>query len=350
MRLKYCQSILLVLGSIMSATAAHALTPELSQAHTIHDVHNVEDLTVINSHWVVGSGLPDLKGKGHLYLFNTADKRAQDIRKDIKVAPDAKSFPACTTPPDFSRMATHGLDYDARNHLLYVVAHNSREAVEVFHVGNTDGTPQFTWKGCIPSPKGTYVDAVAAINDGQVVLSDISDLTQSSNKHKIASGQPVGGVYIWSAKGIHNLPGADKISGPNGVIATRDGRDIYVVATGTRQVFHFTKSGSSYTSSHVDIPFTPDNIRWTPDNKMIFVGGQGASFNEVVACNERKTPYCTSVPTRLDIMNPKTLKLTPVLPNKGYKGVTSGTGAVIANHELWISSTKSDHIVVIPLK
>lgn len=352
MSLEMIKKTAICLGVSFISINAYAITPDSTTTRVIHNVHNVEDLTVINHDWVLGGGLPDNHGQGHLYLFSTLDKTAQDIRGKLSSNPDKKRFASCSTAPDFNQLTPHGLDYDAQHQTLYMVNHGGREAVEVFHVDTRGGgEPSLAWQGCIPAPKGAYLNAASVIDPDHVVFTDISPLDKQENRDRMEAGQPLGGLYEWQAgKGVTRIHAADKFSGPNGVVTGDNGKAIYMVATGNKAVVKLTRQGDDYTTTQTKVPFSPDNVNWTPDHSAIMVGGQASSFSDVVKCNDQKTANCNYVPTSLSLMDPESLQLKTVLPAGNYAGLTSGTGAVVVNHELWLSSTKNDRVVVMPLK
>ena len=90
-----------------------------------------------------------------------------------------------------------------------------------------------------------------------------------------------------------------------------------------------------------------DNVRWAPDGKSIFVGGQDVTVKQALDCFEATTMNC-DVPFKIDRMNPTTLKLTEVVKSGVYGALGAGTGAVQIGNNIWVSSFRADRIGILP--
>ena len=55
-----------------------------------------------------------------------------------------------------------------------------------------------------------------------------------------------------------------------------------------------------------------------------------------------------NVPFKIDIMNPKTLKLTTLVKSGVYGVMGAGTGAIEVDHHIWVSSFRADRIAIFP--
>jgi DNA-binding beta-propeller fold protein YncE len=233
--------------------------------------------------------------------------------------------------------------------VLYAVNHGGREAVEVFNVDLSGSAPKFTWTGCVVAPKGFWPDAVAAIPGGMVVTS-LWDPTDADRVKKLSSGQPVGGLDSWfPGKGWAPVPGAEGMSGPNGVIVSPDGKKVFVALWSGKEVARIDVGQNPPKVDTVQTGILTDNVRWSPDGKQIFVGGQATTVPKVLECFESSATNC-NVPFKIYRMNPETMKLTTIVPSGVYGVMGAGTGAIQVGKTIWVSSFRADRIGIFPLK
>jgi 3D (Asp-Asp-Asp) domain-containing protein len=92
-----------------------------------------------------------------------------------------------------------------------------------------------------------------------------------------------------------------------------------------------------------------DNVRWSPDDKTIYAGGQDATVKQVLECFESTAINC-NVPTKIYAVDPTTLKLTTLVKSGVYGVFGAGTGAIRVGNDLWVSSFRSDRIAIFPIK
>jgi hypothetical protein len=317
-------------------------------------VTNVEDFAPIpNSQWVIGgdfaaAGAP----QGYFYLFDTARRTGRAVQSsEIAIKPDKKTYPGCPGPVNMKLFGPHGLDLTrsgGTHPVLYAVNHGGRESVEVFSVDLSRGKPKFTWTGCVVAPKGFWPDAVASLPGGGIMVTSLWDPTDADRVTKLGAGQPVGGLDSWyPAKGWAPVPGTEQMSGPNGVIVSPDGKQVYLALWSGKQV---ARIDLSQTPPKVDVAPTgilTDNVRWSPSGTEIFVGGQDAPVRQVLACFESSAVNC-DVPFKIYRMNPSTLKLTEVVRSGVYGLMGAGTGAIQVGNKIWVSSFRSDRVALFP--
>jgi DNA-binding beta-propeller fold protein YncE len=245
----------------------------------------------------------------------------------------------------------HGLDLargGSQHRTLYAVNHGGRESVEVFAVDLSGAKPHFTWTGCVVAPKGFWPDAVAALPDGGIIVTSLWDPTDAQRLDKLMNGKPVGALDEWHpGKGWSEVPGSAGMSGPNGVIVSPDGHQDYVAVWSGREVARISRGSSKPKMDTVSTGILTDNLRWSPDGRAIFVGGQDASVKQVLDCFESNAVNC-NVPFRIDVMNPATLKLTNVVKSGVYGVMGAGTGAIEVDHQLWVSTFRGDRIARFP--
>jgi hypothetical protein len=143
------------------------------------------------------------------------------------------------------------------------------------------------------------------------------------------------------------VPGTEGMSGPNGVIASPDGKTIYLALWSGRQMARIDLHGASPKVTTVPTGILTDNDRWAPDGKSIFVGGQDVTVKQALDCFEATTANC-NVPFKIYRMDPATLKLTDVVKSGVYGVMGAGTGAIEVGHSIWVSSYRADRIGIFP--
>jgi hypothetical protein len=314
---------------------------------------DVEDWAPIpHSHWVIGSDLAPAGQQGYLQLFDTRNDTVTKVLPDeIAIQPDKQRYADCPGPVDMKIFGPHGLDLTrsgGEHPTLYAVNHGGRESVEVFAVDLTGAKPKFTWTGCVVAPHGFWPDGVASLPDGGMIATSLWDPTDATRMDKLMHGKPVGGLDEWhSGKGWTEVPGSAGLSGPNGVVVSADGHDVYVAVWSGHEVARISRGQGTPKVATVRTGFLTDNLRWSPNDHMIFVGGQDDSVKDVIHCFESKATNC-NVPFKIDIMNPRTLKLTNVVKSGVYGVMGAGTGAIEVNHHIWVSSFRADRIAIFP--
>jgi hypothetical protein len=304
------------------------------------------------SHWVIGSDLAPSGQQGYLHLFDTRNDTVADVQPaDIAIRPDKTRYPDCPGPVDMKVFGPHGLDLTrsgGEHRTLYAVNHGGRESVEVFAVDLSGPRPSFAWTGCVVAPKGFWPDAVASLPDGAIIVTSLWDPTDPKRLDKLRNGAPVGALDEWRpGKGWSQVLGSAGLSGPNGVIASADGREVYVAVWSGREVARISRGTLPVKVAKVPTGFLTDNLRWSPDDRMIFVGGQDDSVQHVLDCFESSAVNC-NVPFKIDAMNPSTLKLTTVVKSGVYGVMGGGTGAIETDHQIWVSSFRADRIAIFP--
>jgi hypothetical protein len=305
--------------------------------------------------WVIGGDLStEAHPQGYLYLFDTSKNTVAAVQpSDIAIQPDRKTYPDCPGPLDMKTFGPHGLDLTrggGMHRTLYAVNHGGRESVEVFAVDLSKSKPVFTWTGCVVAPKGFWPDAVASVPGGGIVVTSLWDPNDADRVNKLTNGQPVGALDAWyPGKGWTVVPGTDGMSGPNGVIASPDGKLIYLALWSGKQMARIDLRTSPPKVDTAATGILTDNDRWSPDGKSILVGGQDVTVKEAIGCFESTAANC-NVPFKFYRMNPATMQLTEVVKSGVYGGMGAGTGAIQVGNKLWVSSYRADRIGIFPAK
>ncbi len=362
------RAILASLAMIMSVPSARSIPAQTvaktmagscapaNKAEFVCGVRNVEDLAALYpTSWIIGSNAHDLAKVGDvLYLFDGLMGSVEPIQpSSISVRPDATRFPTCPGVPNFAAFQTFGLSFRAGaagHDTLLVINHGGRDTIEAFDLDQMSTHPHLTWVGCIPEPAHTYGDAVSELSDGGVVATSTFDPADHDIAAKVLSGKPVGSVNEWhKGSGWASLVGTEELSFPNGVVLSPDDKTIYLAASGTSQVLKYDRERRRIVSA--SRPFTTsaiDNVRWSPDGTLIYVGGEVGTLKSVLACSSPSAPPC-KVGAEVYALDPDTLRYVVILPPALYGSFGMGTGAVLEGKTLWVSSAHSDRVALYPL-
>jgi hypothetical protein len=290
---------------------------------------NVEDfLPIENGHYLVGGSLKP--GSAGLYLIDTSAKSFRPVALSIAPKPD----PMYNCPaPDLKGLATHGLEVipgQGGTTTVYAINHGGREAVEVFELRAATATAE--WVGCVIMPPGANPNSIAALPKGAFVVTKFLDNNDKESFQHVLAGQVNGVVYRWTpGKGFSEVPGT-QFSGDNGIVASPDGKWLFVNAWGGREIWRVPLSGQGERTS-VKVDFNPDNLRWAPDGS-IFVTGQFLDPKKL----DGRHGWAT---VRLD---PQTMKVTPVVREPGYPEFDDATSAVQVGRTLWFGTFRGDRI------
>lgn len=338
-RIPIVEFLLVVASIALAPYLAPAQTPQASGAagscEPVGDLKfvcgpvSVEDfLPVDGGRWLVGGSYK--AGSAGLYLIDTKAK----TYKSVSLSAAAKTDPRYHCPaPDLKGLQTHGLDvvpgHDGIT-TVYAVNHGGRESVEVFRLNAAKASAE--WAGCVVMPPGVNPNSVAALANGGFVVTKFLDNNDKEAFQHILAGQINGVVYLWTpGKGFSEVPGT-QLSGDNGILASGDGKWIYVNAYGSHEIFRVPLTGQGERTS-VKVDFNPDNLRWAPDGT-IFATGQFVTAQNLSGRHGWAT-------VRVD---PTTLKVTPVVKEPGYAQFDDATSAVQVGKTLWFGTFRGDRI------
>jgi len=304
-----------------------------------------EDLIRIpDTHWIIGSGMPENSNPGKLHLID-AGKKSWDIlypNQSVQHELDATSYPACPGPPDTKKFGAHGIALrDDGNRTSTVLAVNhGREAIEVFKLDATGEKPRIRWTGCIPMDETIYVNSAAFLPGRGVVFTKFFDPKDPQGFGAIMEGKATGGVFEWhSDSGVQPIAGTE-LAGANGIEVSKDGRSLYVAAWGTQELVRFTRRNGSVQKDVVKIDFSPDNLRWAPDGK-ILVAGQTRDSNAAGGMFAFKG----WIVAKLD---PETMAVREVMKDRGESPMQNASVAIDVDGTLWIGSFRADRVAYKP--
>lgn len=310
---------------------------------------NPEDLArVPGTRWIVASGFA--AGAG----LKLVDTKRRSLRRWYEgsaeqLRPDREAFPRCPAPVDpalFNARGLHLRAYGPGRHRLYVVNHGGRESIEVFDVDARGAEPAIAWIGCLPMPAGHAGNSVATAPDGSVFVTVLT--RPGTTITDFVLGRVTGGVYEWSrdATEFVLLQGTE-LPGNNGLELSKDGRRIYVVAFGLRQVVVYDRADTRTPLVRISAPgFMPDNLHW--DGERLLAAGM--RYDEPACGGVRKivdgvadmmTCHRGTVVAELLPEAREFRVLFDAPPNERFNAVSA---AVAVGDELWMGSFRSDRI------
>ena len=336
-------------GAITECVPADGVTP-------VCGFHNPEDLARLpGAGWIAVSEYGgNAAAPGDLVAFRVSDGRKLPLFPDPTApaaAGAALGAPDCPGPPDPAVFSPHGIDVDLRGRRLAAVNHGGREAVELFEVSQSPRGPVLAWRGCVPMPPGAWANDVALLENGGFVVTQMLDkggLAGALSLAKLVAGLDTGRVLEWSpGSGFHEVPSSGG-RGPNGVVASPDGREIYFAEwTGTRLVRLRLQDDGTAVRDDVALPHRPDNITWTRDGRLL-VTGQVGRIGDVLGCRGARPGTC-ALPFSVVIVDPATLDVRTLLEHPAT-AQGAGTVALEVGDEMFIGTFDGDRLARAPFR
>lgn len=304
---------------------------------------NVEDMVQApGTRWLIGSSMRQRRAAATpgpaLYLIDTASKTAKAA--SFAIAPDKTGPFAGCAAPDPERMGSHGVELRPGKggvHTLYVINHG-REALEVFRVDARGAEPKLTWTGCLMIPDNAWANSVAALPGGALAISKFADLDKL-DMAPVLRGETTGVTLIWTpGKGFSELPGA-RLSGNNGILASKDGKTFWISDQGRQRVVRFALDGRA-APVYAKLSFRPDNLRWAPDGTLLAAGQTIAADGALAASNGWGVAR----------ISPRTMVVTPVMTEAGRPEFSNGTVALQVGKTLWLGTFRGNRVAYTTVK
>ena len=203
-------------------------------------------------------------------------------------------------------------------HILYVVGHGAREAIEVFNLDVRGNVPSLEWIGCIVAPEGTRrLNSIAALPNG----------TLGATNFDTEGGE----LWEWHpATGWTEVPGS-QMPGPNGLVASADGRWFYIGGWSDQALVRLSRGQSPIQIDSAAVGFNVDNVRWGNDGNIVVAG-------HVTRCDESSD--CELAVARVAKVNPNTLHVQQLVDYKGNDFFRLGTVAIEVDDEIWVGGIR----------
>jgi sugar lactone lactonase YvrE len=252
--------------------------------------------------------------------------------------------PACPGPIG-DALVSHGSSLAKRGDgkwALYIVNHGGRQSIEMFELKKVKGSWAMAWHGC---EVGTHdYNDVAILPDGGFAGTFPTGLSNGGSGGPF-NGTVTGYVARWTpGKGEAELEGT-RMRYPNGVVASSDGRYIYVNEFAGRQVFKYDlKEGKTIGSVKVD--FLPDNLTWTKEGHLLAAGVKGARGD----CPEGSGRPCIQGFGVAEI-DPAKMQARPIFDSATTDPLIAGVSSALkVGDAVYLGAFMGDRIVKIPYK
>lgn len=308
----------------------------------IAGIQGPEDLVQLpGTPWVVvsSSRFAANAGPASLRVFDAGRPDAVRLLYPTKLAKQAKSGSA-------KGFAPHGLDVrdlgSGRFELL-VVDHDG-ETIDRFTLrasrNRAPRVERMERMERIQEPPRVWLNSVAALPDGGIVATNMHASDDPGFMKKFAAGESTGNLLRWSAgEGWRSF--GPPLSGPNGIVAAKDGKSVYVAEWSGRRLWQIPLDGGEPRS--VPLAFLADNLRWT-DAGDLLLAGQTTTPEQNFACIDAPEECDKGfVVVRID---PSTLQVTELFKggSAGVRGFGVATTALQVGSDIFVGSVTGDRI------
>lgn len=351
-------AILFLLGGCVTAVNSQDAQGECADADGYSFVCgpvNAEDLVrVPGTDWVIASGMAPGTA---LFLLDASRKTWDSLYPAMlpRALQDMAMYGACPGSPDPNTFTTHGLSIragEADHSTLYVVGHGGREAIEVFDVDASRGSPVVTWIGCVLMPEHLDANSVASFSNGAIVATVL--IHPDKTFFDAISGEPTGGIYKWSPgdDGFVMLEGSS-VAANNGIEVSADEREIFVAASGLHKVIAFSNSNPTrQLRATEDLGITPDNIHMGSDGRLLTAG----MHNEDPVCGSIIDPATFDLatigtcprPFKAFAIDPQTMATEVISSGPATPGFSNSTMALEVDDDVWLGTFAGNRIAIRP--
>lgn len=257
---------------------------------------------------------------------------------------------SCTEPPG-KLFSPHGIDLSQRadgHWQLLVVQHGGRESVEFFEVAGAGEHLRLVWRGCVVAPENARLNSVAAGSDDEFFTTKMLSIDSSWQREQADTRQPTGLVYRWSEQsGFEPVTESEGVM-LNGIAASKDGSEIYVVYSGESLVKKIDARGGGVLGSTTIK--SADNIKWSADGKTLivasFVGSE--SSEEFVNCSSPDRGICP-IAFAIIQLDPDTLENTTLFQNVDAP-MGAGTVGLKVDSILFVGTFSGNRILQVDLR
>lgn len=151
---------------------------------------------------------------------------------------------------------------------------------------------------------------------------------------RVLRGEENGSVYEWHPGGAVDEVPDTRLSGPNGIELSADGRYLFVAAFGGRSVLRFDRGPNPAPPASVSLDIAADNLRWSERGTLLTVGsnaqgGTGWTVYEI---------------------EPGTMRASPLAGADGRATLQGASTALQVGSEIWIGTPGGDRVGYFPLR
>jgi hypothetical protein len=314
---------------------------------TIPGPINAEKIAKVpDTRWIISSGMRSTSVPyGRLYAIDSSSLTVQEIYPyQASENRDAKIYGAVSASLDPLEFEPHGLDILKQadgSYKLYVVNHGGRESVEIFDLDVEGSTPALTWKGDVILPRGTWPNDVAPLADGGFIVSNTADPDANGLEQGMArmfEGVETNGAVEWHPGGECTEVAGSAMAGANGVVATQDGKTVFIAGWRNKNIVRLLRDGDSVQVDAVQLDILVDNLTRTPDGAVLAAGAYNTTPSQIFTCFGSKD-HCF-FPSKVVRVDADTLEATVVV-EYGPETFGLGTTAMEVNGEIWVSSARA---------
>lgn len=282
---------------------------------------------------------------GNLVSFPPDDPRPSVLYPAVDADAPLEGWGSAGCPgPPGTAFSPHGLDIIEREsgrHVLLVINHGEREAVEYFEVDTgADGAVALSWRGCVMLPEPLFINDLVALADGGFWATHMySRDAEKSSVLKAVFGTDTGWVVEWRPQsGFYELPGT-RAPMPNGIARCAEERHVYLNAYFADEVRRIDV-GSGELLASVKVP-RPDNLTWTADGRLL-VASHRSGLRQIAECREGTAGTC-AVAFSILVLDPEDLSAEILLERDDLP-----TGAVSValqvDDDIWLGTFAGDRV------
>lgn len=314
----------LTLGSLGFASHAAAQCAPDGDVQFVCGVPGPEDLLEVpETPWIlVSSRLSD--DDGHISVTHVREHTTTELfpSENASIVFDQATYGTCPGAPT-ATFQPHGIalrEGAEGMHTVYVVGHGPRESVEVFTLDASSSEPTLTWIGCVVAPEGVSLNSVTPLPDGAIAVTNFNLLG--------------GELWEWHpSSGWAEVPGTE-MSGPNGLVASEDGRWFYIGGWGEEALVRVSRGVEPVERDAVDVGWNIDNVRWAPDGSILVGGQSGTGMASIGGCLNGGS--CEGVASRAARIDPDALTVEPLVDYPSNERFPFATVAIEVGDELWL--------------
>ena len=293
-------------------------------------------------------GTMDGTTPGSLAMFDTEGGIITRLPQFTTESDEIWGSDSCRTPPG-NAFSPHGIDLvqraDGRRELM-VVNHGGRESVEFFEVIETSGMWQLAWRGCMVPPAGTYMNDVAALPDGELLVSHMyprDAWTVGAMNFYLLRGMlgfDTGVVLQCTRAAACKAVAGSAAPFPNGIQVDPEGKTLFLNAYLADEVRKISLAdGALLGTATVK---APDNSQWSQDGSLL-VASHTASALEMSRCFEIRNGACGAAFEIVEV-DPVTLQQRQLLAQRGAP-MGAATVAQRVGDVLYIGSFAADRLL-----